>query len=127
MAGFVAQNVLAGKSHMVVWKDIEALNNEDYILVDVRTAEEFKSGHLDGSINIPVDELRERLGELDRNKTIVIYCRVGLSGYIADRILSQNGYKVLNVTGGYLTSSILDFNPKRPEELKPAKWGAPKT
>lgn len=76
---------------------------------------------MDGSINIPVDELRERLGELDRNKTIVEYCRVGLRGYIADRILSQNGYKVLNVTGGYLTSSILDFNPKKPEAVKAGK------
>lgn len=110
MAGFVAQNVLAQKTHTIAWKDIKQLD-EDYILVDVRTEEEFNNGHLKGAVNIPLDSLRERIGELDPNKKIVEYCRVGLRGYIADRILSQNGFDVLNVTGGYLTSSILDFNP----------------
>lgn len=113
MAGFVAQNVLAGRTHVVAWKDIKELG-EDYTLLDVRTKEEFNKGHIDGAINIPVDSLRERLGELDRNKTIVEYCQVGLRGYIADRILSQNRFKVFNVTGGYKTSSILGFNPKKP-------------
>jgi CoA-disulfide reductase len=113
MAGFVAQNILAGRAHVVAWKDIQELK-EDYLLVDVRTEEEFNSGHIDSAVNIPVDSLRERLGELDKNKTIVEYCQVGLRGYIADRILSQNGLKVLNVTGGYRTSSVLNFNPKKP-------------
>ncbi len=94
MAGFVAQNVLAGISHAVAWKDIENLGSEEYQLLDVRTDEEFKNGHLEGAINIPVDSLRDRLGELDKNKTVVEYCQVGLRGYIADRILSQNGFKV---------------------------------
>jgi CoA-disulfide reductase len=111
MAGFVAQNVLAGRTNVVAWKDIEQYNNEDYILVDVRTADEFNNGHIKDAVNIPVDSLRDRLGELDKNKTIVEYCQVGLRGYIADRILSQNGFKVLNVTGGYKTTSSLNFNP----------------
>lgn len=111
MAGFVAQNVLAGKSHVIAWKDIEELEKEDYMLLDVRTDEEFANGHMKGAVNIPVDDLRSRLSELDKNKTIVEYCQVGLRGYIADRILSQNGFKVLNVTGGFRTSSILGFNP----------------
>lgn len=116
MAGFVAQNVLAGRSHVVAWKDIAEVENEDYILLDVRTDEEFANGHIKGAVNIPVDDLRERLSELDKNKTIVEYCQVGLRGYIADRILSQNGFKVLNVTGGFRTSSILSFNPKKPND-----------
>lgn len=111
MAGFVAQNVLAGRTNVVAWKDIEQYSNEDYILVDVRTTDEFNNGHIKDAVNIPVDSLRDRLGELDKNKTIVEYCQVGLRGYIADRILSQNGFKVLNVTGGYKTTSSLNFNP----------------
>ncbi len=117
MAGFVAQNVLAGRSHVVAWKDIAELENEDYLLVDVRTETEYENGHIDGAVNIPVDSLRERLNDLDKNKTIVEYCQVGLRGYIADRILSQNGFNVLNVTGGYRTSSILSFNPKKPSNM----------
>lgn len=101
MAGFVAQNVLAGRSHIVSWSEVEAMDIEDYILVDVRTELEYENGHIEGAVNIPVDELRDRLSELDRNKTIVEYCQVGLRGYVADRILSQNGFQVKNVTGGY--------------------------
>jgi CoA-disulfide reductase len=116
MAGFIAQNVLAGRTHVVAWKDIAELENEDYILLDVRTEEEFANGHIKGAVNMPVDDLRERMNELDKNKTIVEYCQVGLRGYIADRILTQNGFKVLNVTGGYRTSSVLGFNPKKPSD-----------
>lgn len=111
MAGFVAQNVLEGRSHMMAWKDIDEYNEEDYILLDVRTEMEYKNGHLQGALNIPVDDLRDRLGELDKNKIIVEYCQVGLRGYVADRILAQNGFKVMNVTGGYKTSALLNFKP----------------
>ncbi|MDF2533655.1 MAG: NAD(FAD)-dependent dehydrogenase [Clostridia bacterium] len=116
MAGFIAQNLLAGRTHVVAWKDIAELENEDYILLDVRTEEEFANGHIKGAVNMPVDSLRERKNELDKNKTIVEYCQVGLRGYIADRILTQNDFKVLNVTGGYRTSSVLGFNPKKPSD-----------
>jgi NADPH-dependent 2,4-dienoyl-CoA reductase/sulfur reductase-like enzyme/peroxiredoxin family protein/TusA-related sulfurtransferase/rhodanese-related sulfurtransferase len=104
MAGFVASNVLEGRSHIVTWSEVKAMNSEDYILVDVRSEEEYNIGHVEGAINIPVDSLRDRMSELDRSKTIVEYCQVGLRGYIADRILSQNGYRVINVTGGYKTA-----------------------
>jgi CoA-disulfide reductase len=113
MAGFAAQNILSGRSHVVAWKDIKSLGSEEYQLLDVRTYEEFKNGHMEGALNIPVDSLRDRLGELDKNKTIVEYCQVGIRGYIADRILSQNGFKVLNVTGGYKTSSMLNYDPQK--------------
>ncbi len=116
MAGFVAQNVLGGKSHMTTWNEVNAMNSQDYILVDVRSEEEYANGHMDGSINIPVDSLRERLSELDPNKTVVEYCQVGLRGYVADCILTQHGYQVLNVTGGYKSAAALKFDPKRAEQ-----------
>ncbi len=107
MAGFAAQNILADMTHVVAWKDIEMYKDEDYTLVDVRSQKEFANGHIAGAVNIPIDSLRERIWELDPNKTIIEYCQVGLRGYIADRILSQKGFKVLNVTGGYKTVSAL--------------------
>jgi len=118
MLGFTAQNILAGRSHVVAWKDIEKIKSEDYILLDVRSDLEFENGHLEGAVNIPVDDLRIRMGELDKSKTIVEYCQVGIRGYIADRILTQNGFKVLNITGGYKTSSVLDFDPSKKEAEK---------
>ncbi len=101
MAGYVAQNVLEGRSHIITWEDIDRMKKDDYILVDVRTVKEYRKGHVEGAINIPVDSLRNRISELDKDKVIVVYCQVGLRGYIADRILSQNGFEVYNVTGGY--------------------------
>ena len=106
MAGYVAENILAGGSHMIRWGDLEKVQNEEYILLDVRTKSEFDKGHVEGALNIPVDSLRDSLNELDIDKEIIIYCQVGLRGYIADRIMSQNGFKVMNVTGGYKTFVI---------------------
>jgi NADPH-dependent 2,4-dienoyl-CoA reductase/sulfur reductase-like enzyme/peroxiredoxin family protein/TusA-related sulfurtransferase len=116
MAGFVAQNILEGRSHTATWSEVMELPREDYILVDVRSEEEYRSGHVEGAVNIPVDSLRDRLSELDIDKTIVEYCQVGLRGYVADRILSQNGYRVLNVTGGYKTAAALRFDPHKTEK-----------
>lgn len=112
MAGYVAQNVLEGRSHITSWDEVAAMKKEDYVLVDVRSELEYQNGHMEGAINIPVDELRERLSELEQGKTIVEYCQVGLRGYIADRILSQNGYRVYNVTGGYKTATTLQLQPQ---------------
>jgi CoA-disulfide reductase len=110
MAGFVAQNVLEGRSHLITWGEIDDSIRENSILVDTRTEIEFNNGHIEGAINIPVDELRDKMGVLDKNKTILVYCQVGLRGYIADRVLTENGFKVLNVTGGYKSISALNFN-----------------
>lgn len=101
LAGFVAQNVLSGRSHLITWNDLEKMNRNDYVLVDVRSADEYQNGHVEGALNIPVDELRDKLALLDKSKAIVVYCQVGLRGYIADRILSQNGFVAYNVTGGF--------------------------
>lgn len=74
------------------------------VIVDVRTEEEFEAGHIQDAVNIPVDELRDRLPEIPRNKTICVYCAVGLRGYTASRILLQHGYEaVYNLSGGYKT------------------------
>lgn len=113
MLGYTAQNILAGRTNVVAWKDIEKMDSKDYVLMDVRSDLEFENGYLEGAVNIPVDDLRSRMGELDKNKTIVVYCQVGIRGYIAARILIQNGFKVLNVTGGYMTSSMLNFDPSK--------------
>jgi len=74
---------------------------------------EFSNGHLENAINIPIDSLRERIGELDKNKEILEYCAIGLKGYIASRMLAPKGYKVKNLTGGYKSASILKFEPNK--------------
>lgn len=118
MAGFAAQNVLEGRSHLTTWADVKEMDPNGIILLDVRSEEEYHNGHVKGAINIPVDNLRDRLSELDPNKTIVEYCQVGIRGYVADRILSQNGYKVLNVTGGYRSAVNLNIIADQSEAVR---------
>jgi len=101
MAGYVAQNALLKKTNIITWDEVGKLDKDDYILLDVRTEREFKRGHVEGAVNIPLDSLRDRIHELDKSKIIVTYCKVGIRGYIAERILTQKGFKVFNVTGGY--------------------------
>lgn len=113
MAGFVAENVLAGRMDVITPEQLRAYDQENTLLLDVRTEMEFNNGHIEGAINIPVDSLRERMGELDKDKEILEYCQVGLRGYVAARILNQNGFKVKNVTGGYKAASILNFKPSK--------------
>ncbi len=105
MLGYIAQNVLEGISSMADFEDAETYDPASTILLDVRTPREFERGHLPGAVNIPVDALRDRLGELDPNKEVLEYCQVGVRAHTAQRILSQNGFKVKNVTGGYKTYS----------------------
>ena len=100
MAGFVIENILTGKVKQVHWD--EALSEDlDGVLLDVRTIKEFERGHIDGALHIPVDELRERMGELDPGVKLTVYCQSALRSYIACRILSQNGFDCANVSGGY--------------------------
>src|SRR6185369_3787308 len=111
MAGFVASGLLRGDHPQV---DVEAIvavpSAEKPFLLDVRTPQEFASGHIPGAVNIPVDDLRSRLGEVPRNRTIAAYCQVGQRGYLATRILLQAGFYVANVGGGYRTYKL--FHPK---------------
>ncbi|MBS0261126.1 MAG: FAD-dependent oxidoreductase [Planctomycetes bacterium] len=104
MAGFVAGGLIRGDHPQI---DVESVLNgtaaDRPCLIDVRTPKEFSAGHIPGAKNIPVDELRERIGELPRDQQIAVYCQVGQRGYLATRILRQSGFNVANIGGGYKT------------------------
>lgn len=102
MLGYVAENVLSGLVATVQWSEVEEYRARGVQFVDVRTREEFARGSLPGAINIPVDELRDRLGELEDSE-IVVNCQVGQRGHVAVRMLSELGYTVYNLDGGYRT------------------------
>lgn len=107
IAGYVASNILNGIMPIITWRDISHLARETSVLIDVRTKSEYEMGTIRGALNIPVDELRERLDEIPKNKDIIIFCQIGLRGYLAHKILTQNGFNnVKNLSGGYKTYSI---------------------
>lgn len=114
MLGYVAENILAHRTEIFLYDELENFDfeKENSILLDVRTELEFDNGHLKGAVNIPVDSLRERLDELDKDKLILTYCQVGVRGYIASRILMQHGFKVKNMTGGYKSAEAQRFRPR---------------
>lgn len=116
MAGFYAQDVLRDLSETVNSVDIDKRDKASTVLLDVRTEMEYNNGHIEGAVNIPVDELRERIDELDKDKTILAYCQVGFRGYIAGRILQQKGYNNKNLTGGYRTYHAAQFRPEPVED-----------
>jgi rhodanese-related sulfurtransferase len=101
-AGLTAENIVRGLVSAVTWKDV-ARETGSFIL-DVRTRQEFAAGSIPGSVNIPVDELREYLDRVPRDRKIIIACAAGLRGYLASRVLTQNGFDdVWNLSGGYRT------------------------
>lgn len=112
-AGYVAENILAHRFFPMQWHELQAILDtpnwqNEYFLLDVRSAMEVKNGAIEGAVNYPVDELREMLDEIPSDKTIIIYCAVGLRGYIASRILLQSGFeKVYNLSGGYKTYQLM--------------------
>ena len=102
MAGFVADNIKKGVVKQFYYEEIPALRErKDVILLDTRTPFEYMRGAADGFINIPLDDLRERLGELDKTKKIYVMCQSGLRSYLATRILTQNGFDAYNLAGGF--------------------------
>lgn len=106
MAGFVASNILKGDHKTIHWDEIDKLDKKNIMLLDVRTPMEFGLGTIEGAINIPVDELRSRMNEIPKDKEVIIFCQVGLRGYLAYRVLVQNGYSnIRNLSGGYKTYS----------------------
>jgi NADPH-dependent 2,4-dienoyl-CoA reductase/sulfur reductase-like enzyme/rhodanese-related sulfurtransferase len=110
MADFVAGGLLRGDHPQVdVESVLAAPAVEQPFLLDVRTPQEFASGHIPGAVNIPVDDLRSRLGELPRDRQIATYCHVGQRGYLATRILLQKGFFAVNVGGGCMTYKL--FQP----------------
>lgn len=107
IAGYVACNTLDGVMPVVTWRELAAADRSEVCLVDVRTPEEYALGTIDGAVNIPLDDLRGRLGEIDRETDVIVFCAVGLRGYLAQRILLGRGYRrVRNLAGGYKTYSL---------------------
>lgn len=127
MAGFVADNMLRGKVEMISWRELKNMGNA--LLVDVRMPEEFAMGSIEGAVNIPLDGSRSEYKNLPKDKTIVVFCAIGLRGYIAARVLLQQGYRVLNLNGGYRTymtaiaeqSNPLSFENPAPKKVVEAK------
>ncbi len=101
MAGYVAGNVVEGVMDVVHWDELGSLDEDETVILDVRSEGERENEHIEGSKHIPVDQLRDRLDELPKDKKIVTHCAVGLRSYIATRILVQNGYDASNLSGGY--------------------------
>ena len=102
MAGFMVENIANGVLKQWHLEDADRLPRDGSVtLLDTRTVEEFAHGHIDGFFNIPVDELRERLGELDKRKRVYVICQSGLRSYIACRILAGNGFDCYNFSGGF--------------------------
>lgn len=102
MAGFMIENISRGILKQWHLEDVDKLSYDGSMtLLDVRTAAEYERGHIEGFQNIPVDELRERLDELEKGKPIYVICQSGLRSYIATRILEGNGYEVYNFSGGF--------------------------
>ena len=104
MLGYIADNIAAGNTQTVQWDDIAALQDDGVPLVDVRTTFEHSRGNIPGSVNIPVDELRERIQEIPKGK-LVVYCAVGQRGHTAAMFLRGLGYEAYNLDGGYKTWS----------------------
>lgn len=111
MAGYVATNVMEGELEQVQWHEIDEIIAKGGLLIDVRETKERENGFIAGSINISLNELREKLDKLPKDQTIYVSCQVGLRGYLASRILKNNGYDVKNVDGGWKTySSVFGRN-----------------
>lgn len=104
ISGYVAGNILAGKMTPLYWRELEQADTTKVILVDVRTADEYALGTIGGAVNIPLDDLRERMGEIPTDVPVWLFCGVGLRGYLASNILKANGYRdVRNLIGGLKT------------------------
>ena len=111
MAGFIIENMKNGIVKQFYYEDIPYLQKRDDVtLLDTRTVYEYMRGHAEGFINIPVDELRERLTELDKSKPVYVMCQSGLRSYLATRILIQNGFDAYNFAGGYRLYSAMYYD-----------------
>jgi NADPH-dependent 2,4-dienoyl-CoA reductase/sulfur reductase-like enzyme/peroxiredoxin family protein/rhodanese-related sulfurtransferase/TusA-related sulfurtransferase len=107
IAGYVAKNIVSGDMPVITWREMLRADRQEVVIVDVRTRDEFSMGCIPGAINIPLDEIRSRLTEIPTGKPLLLYCAIGLRGYLAARILMGRGYPdVRNLSGGYKTYSI---------------------
>ena len=107
MAGYVATNIMDGELEHIQWHEVDQIVANGGLLIDVREPKEREAGYIKGSINISLNDLRKRLSELPKDETIYVSCQVGLRGYLASRILKNNGFRVKNVDGGWKTYSAV--------------------
>ena len=115
VSGYVAGNILCGKMTPLYWRELRDADLTKVTLVDVRTADEYALGHIGGALNIPLDDLRERIGEIPSDRPVYVYCGVGLRGYLASNILKENGYgDVRNLIGGIKTYKAATAEVKLP-------------
>lgn len=130
MAGYVASNIMEGTTETVQWYEIDEIIANGGLLIDVREPIEREAGFIKGSINIPLGEIRSRLNELPKDKPVHITCQVGLRGYLATRILKENGYQVKNLDGGWKTYSAVfadkDAGEMETDDSGVAKFADPK-
>ncbi len=104
LAGYVAENILTGRMKPIYWRELRDMDKTAVTLIDVRTADESATGAIEGAVNIPLDDLRDRLDSIPRDKPVILYCGVGLRGYLASNILRQRGFAdVRNLVGGLKT------------------------
>ncbi len=104
IAGFVAANIIKGDVEIAHWHDFRELKDKEAVLIDLRSSKEIEAaGNIPDSLHIPLDELRGSLHKLDTETQYVLYCAVGMRGYLAHRILTQNGFHSKNLSGGYRT------------------------
>ena len=120
MLGFYAENTINGLVENFQWDEVEELKKNGAFFLDVRDEIEIDLGTIDGSLNIPLPQLRKRLGEIAKNNCVYVFCQVGLRGYIAARILKQHGYTVKNLDGGFKTYQCVYAPGSQDECLLPA-------
>lgn len=125
MAGYTIENVVGGLVKQFHWHDVEKLPEDGSVIrLDVRKPDEYGRGHIAGTVNIPLDELRERLDELDSSKPVYVNCHSGLRSYLACRILTGHGFECYNLSGGYRFYSVVmenkapDSQPEHPCGVK---------
>jgi len=115
IAGYVANNVVEGDIELFHADELDALRADNTFLLDVRTTGEFDRGRIDGAVNIPIDEIRNRWAELPKDKLLLVYCLTGIRSYFACRILVQKGFLARNLSGGYVIYCAV--NPTRCREI----------
>lgn len=103
MAGYIGTNIMDNLVSIVQWDEVDNLIANNEFILDVREEMEFEVGHIENALNIPLNTLRNNLNKIPKDKTIYVYCQVGLRGYIGCRILSQYGFNCVNLDGGYKT------------------------
>ena len=120
MAGFMIENLANGLVKQWRWDDEPTLPRDGSVtLLDARTPAEYGRGHIEGFVNVPVDDLRDRLGELDPAKPVYVICQSGLRSYIACRILAQEGFDCYNFAGGYRFFQAVTQEKRASENVYP--------